>query len=85
MRITVHIDPALLAAAKKLAVDTVRTLAEVIEDALREVIARRANPRRRRRIRLPVHGKGGPRPGVDLNGCAALVDFMESPGKGHST
>jgi hypothetical protein len=79
MRTTIRLHPDVLAAAKKLAVDTDRTLTEVIEDALREVIARRREPDKRRRIRLPVFGKGGPRPGVDLNCNASLLDLMESP------
>ena len=82
MRTTVRLHPDLLAAAKKLAVDTDRTLTEVIEDALREVLARHKDAPRRRRVRLNTFGKGGPRPGVDLNRNASVLDLMEGPGGG---
>jgi predicted transcriptional regulator len=41
MRTTVRLDEALLTEAKKLAVDTNRSLTAIIEDALREVVRRR--------------------------------------------
>jgi predicted transcriptional regulator len=40
MRITIHIDDQLLGETKQLAVRTGRTLTAVIEDALRETLAR---------------------------------------------
>jgi len=43
----------------------------------REKIARRAQPPRRRPVRLPTDGDGGLQPGVDLDDSAALLDRME--------
>jgi hypothetical protein len=68
----------LLAAAKKLASSTGRTLTAVIEDSLREALARRAQPQRRRKAKLPVFGGKGLQPGVNLDDSASLLDRMES-------
>jgi hypothetical protein len=80
-RTTIRLSPRLLAEAKKLAVSTHRTLTAVIEDALREVIARRARPSRQP-VQLTVVGGKGVRPGVDLTDSAALLDVMEDDGRG---
>lgn len=69
-------DP-LLAEAKKYAVETGRTLTALIEDALRETLARRKHPGKRRRVRLPTFPGGKLRPGVDLDDTSALLDLME--------
>lgn len=64
-------------AAKRRAVDTGRTLTEVIEDALRAALAEgdeRAEPGP---VELPTFGCGGALPGVDLDDSAALLDAME--------
>ena len=79
MRTTIRLDDALLADAKVLAARTGRTLTSVIEDALRESLAR-GKARERTRVELPVFrpaGRGGLQPGVDLSDSAALLDLME--------
>jgi hypothetical protein len=77
MRTTVRLDPALMRAAKKLAHDTHRTLTAVIEDALREVIARAKSPERPP-IDLPISRRGGgAMPGVDLIKTSELLDPLE--------
>ena len=78
MRTTIRLDDRLLADVKELAAKTGRTLTAVIEDALREVLARRQQPRKNQRAKLKTHGKGGLLPGVDLADSAALLDLMES-------
>jgi hypothetical protein len=79
MRTTVRLDPALMRAAKKLAHDTHRTLTAVIEDALREVIARRKNAAGE--IELPIsRNLGGAMPGVDLIKTSKLLDPLEKYG-----
>ncbi len=78
MRTTIRIDDPLLAEAKKLAADTGRSLTAVIEDALREVLARRKQPARRSRLRLTTFAGKGPQPGVDLDDSASLLDRMET-------
>ncbi len=77
MRTTIRLDDALLTEAKKKAVDSHRTLTAVIEDALRESLARKHRPAKRRHVRLPVAGRGGLQPGVDLDNTAALLDRMD--------
>jgi hypothetical protein len=76
MRTTIRLKPGLLAEAKKLAADTNRTLTKVIEDALREVLARRRRPRRCT-VALTVVGGRGVNPGIDLDDSAALLAAME--------
>jgi hypothetical protein len=78
MRTTVRLDDRLLTSAKKLAAETGRTLTSVLEDALRESLARRAERARRRPVRLKTVKGDGVRPGVDLDDAAALLDLMES-------
>jgi hypothetical protein len=76
MRTTINLDDALLAEAKQVAARTGRTLAAVVEDALRESLHRRQRPARRA-VELPVFGEGGAQPSVDLDDSAALLDLME--------
>lgn len=78
MRTTIHLPDDLLAEAKKLAADTRTTLTALIEDALREHLARRRRRRPTAPARLPTYGSGGVLPGVDLDDSAALLDLMES-------
>ena len=75
MRTTVNIDPELLAAAKELAARTRRSLGEVVDDALRLLLAER--PADRAPVRLPVFGGSGLRPGVDLEDKDALAELLE--------
>jgi hypothetical protein len=69
----------LLADAKQLASATGRTLGRLIEDALRESLARRRAAASRPRVELPTsRGRGGLLPGVDLDDSAGLLELMES-------
>ncbi|MDQ2775115.1 MAG: ribbon-helix-helix domain-containing protein [Acidobacteriota bacterium] len=78
MRTTVRLNDQLLSDAKKLAVESGRSLTAVIEDALRETVLRKKTPGTQQvRIKLPVHRGSGLRPGVDLDNSAALLDVME--------
>lgn len=72
MRLT---DP-LLSEAKKYAAESGQTLTAVIEDALRETLARRKQPAKRRKVRLPTFPGGKLRPGVDLDDTSAILDLM---------
>jgi hypothetical protein len=79
MRTTVRLDDRVLAEAKKYAAETGRTLASVLEDALRETLARRSvRAKGRRPVRLRTVKGDGVRPGVDLDDTAALLALMES-------
>ena len=76
MRTTIRMEPDLLRAAKKLAADTHRTLTAVIEDAVREVVARRDASRPV--VALPISTRrGGAMPGVDLIKTSELLDPWE--------
>jgi hypothetical protein len=77
VRTTVRIDDRLLAEAKAHAARSGRTLAAVIEDALREALARRDRRGEAQPPELPVSAGGRLRPGVDLDDSAALLDVME--------
>jgi len=74
----VRLDDPLLAEAKKYAADSGKTLTAVIEDSLRETLARRKHPVKRRKVRLPTFPGGRLRPGVDLDDTSAILDLMES-------
>jgi hypothetical protein len=64
-------------AVKRHALETNRTLTDVIEDALRAELTRREPDRVREPGPLPTYGEGGLRPGVDLDDSAALLDLMD--------
>lgn len=77
MRTTIRLDERLLAEAKKRAAETGRTLTALLEDALRETLARRP-ARGKKSIRLKTAKGDGLRPGADLDDTAALLDLIES-------
>ncbi|MGH8886960.1 MAG: type II toxin-antitoxin system VapB family antitoxin, partial [Egibacteraceae bacterium] len=66
----------LLRAAKEYVASRGTTLTSVIEDAVREVLARR-EPQAEAPFRLVTFGEGGLRIGVDLDDSAALLDLMD--------
>ena len=79
MRTTVRLDDQLLSQAKQAAARTGRTLTQVIEDALRESLARRAElDRPTGRVTLPTFDGSGPLAGVDLDSTAELLDLMDA-------
>lgn len=78
MRTTVRLNDRLLAEAKRAAARSGRTLTTVIEEALREALARRKSGGHRVRIRLTTVRGRGVMPGVDLDDTASLIDRMES-------
>jgi len=77
MRTTIKIDDQLLAAAKAQAATSGRTLNAVVEDALREALARRVRGDRTRGVELPIFRGSRLRQGVDLDDSAALLHRME--------
>jgi hypothetical protein len=77
VRTTIRLDDDLLRAAKAYAAATDRTLTRLIEDALRETLARRGAATRRPRVELPTFKGGELQPGVNLDSNAALLDLME--------
>ena len=79
MRTTIRLDDHLLREAKQFAAQTGRTLTAVIEDALRESLARSRKRPLPTRAALPTFRGNGLRPGVDLDDSASLLEVMERP------
>jgi hypothetical protein len=77
MRTTVRLDDDLLRQAKALAARTGRTLSAVIEDGLREALARHRRRQERPPVALPTFKGKGLRPGVDLDDTAGLLDILD--------
>jgi len=77
MRTTIRLDEKLLKEAKRLAAEAGMTLTAIIEDSLRERLARGQRGARREPVRLHTAGSGGVRPGIDLDDSSALTDDME--------
>lgn len=76
MRTTVRIDDDLYAAVKERAARSGRTVAEVIEDALRSAMTNRGAAAAEIPP-LPIFGGSGVLPGIDLASNAGLRDAME--------
>jgi hypothetical protein len=76
MRTTVRLDEHLLQQAKQHALATGTTLTAVLEQALRELLARRPAAPRSQPIRLKTFRGAGMLPGVDLDDSSSLLDLM---------
>jgi hypothetical protein len=79
MRTTVRLDPDLLHEAKIVAAEDRTTMTALMEQALRELLARRRQSRPRTRVPLPSFRGRGLQPGVDLSNTAALLDLLDRP------
>jgi predicted transcriptional regulator len=78
MRTTVRLDDDLLRQAKAVAARTGRTLTQVIEEALRESLARAGHAADlQERVELPTFAGRGVQPGVDLDSSEALLELMD--------
>ena len=77
MRTTINLEDHLLKEAKAAAAASGRSLTELIEEALRERLARREAQRKRERVSLPTFRGEGVRPGVDLADWAGVLDIMD--------
>ncbi len=78
MRTTINLPDELLVQIKKLAATSRSTITALIEDALREALARRRRTRRHERVILRTYGKQGLLPGVDIDDTASVLDLMEA-------
>ena len=83
MRTTLYLPDDLLKKAKRQAAESRRTLTAVVEDALRETLARRSPKARGKPARLTTFGSGGLQPGVDLDDTASLIERMDAPDGSH--
>ena len=77
MRTTIRLDDGLLDEARRLAVQHGTTLTAIIEESLRERLARSQSSLSGRRTRLATTGEGGVLPGIDLGDSASLLDMMD--------
>ena len=80
MRTTLILDDDLLHRAKQEAARSRRTLTSVIEDALRELLARGPGSPVHEAYRVRPFDGHGLQPGVDLDDSAALTDLMDGQG-----
>ena len=78
MRMTINLPDELVAQIKKLAATSHSAITALIEEALREALARRRRTRRHERVTLKTYGKQGLLPGVDIDDTASMQDLMES-------
>lgn len=76
MRTTVRLPDALMREVKAYAAERGLTLTRLIEDALREVLARREAADGPTPAPLPTDGAGGLLPGVDLDDVSGLEERM---------
>ena len=77
MRTTINLPDDLFREVKKHAHATGRTFTDVVQDAIREALARKIQRNTSRAgVRLPV-SRGAPQPGVDLDDSAALLELMD--------
>lgn len=78
MRTTVRLPDDLLREAKKRAAERGTTLTALMEEALRETLARsREGAVSQEPVSLTTAGSGGTRPGVDLDDTGTLLELME--------
>lgn len=78
MRTTINLDDEVLKEAKLLARRSGTTLTAVIEDALRERLARRQATESQAPVRLLTVAGHGLLPGVDLDDSGALRELMDA-------
>jgi hypothetical protein len=77
MRTTIRLDDGLLDEAKRLAARHGTTLTAIMEEALRERLARSREASVGPRTRLTTAGEGGVLPGIDLDDTSSLFDVMD--------
>ena len=77
MRTTIRLDDGLLDEVRRLAAKHGTTLTAIIEESLRERLARSRSGPSGQRTRLATTGEGGVLPGIDLDDSASLLDMMD--------
>jgi len=75
-----NLPDSLLEEARKAAAEEKTTVTQLVREGLRERISRRSKGRRRaaKRVKLTTFGRGGVRPGIDLNKTSSLLDLMDA-------
>ncbi|MGH3665053.1 MAG: hypothetical protein ACRDU8_02985 [Egibacteraceae bacterium] len=82
MRTTLNLDDELMRRAREAAASSGSTLTRLIEDALRQSLARRDSVAIEP-FDLPTVGGRGLQPGVDLDDSASLLELMERDDAAH--
>jgi hypothetical protein len=77
MRTTIRLDDQLLKSAKRYAQEAGKSLTAVIEDGLRQILARQKAKGSRAPVKLSTVGGKGVRPGIDLDDSASLLAHMD--------
>ena len=78
MRTTIQLDEHLHKQAKEYALSRGQTFAALVEDALREKLAARAEAGDKKTVRLKTVTGYGIQPGVDIDDNASLLDLMDA-------
>jgi len=81
MRTTIRVDESLLREARQVAARTGKSLTAIIEDALRESLARQHRAYSHDPVHLITFAGSGLRPGVDLDNSASLFGVMDATDK----
>ncbi len=80
IRTTIRMTPELMREMKQVAAREGVTITLLIEEAVREALARRrAKSPRPSPARLPTAGRGGVWPGVSLDDMSSVLDGMDVP------
>jgi hypothetical protein len=77
MRTTVRLDDDLLTQAKVRAAEQGISLTQLIDESLRERLATRSGAKKGGPFRFRSYGRGGTRPGVNLDDNRAVRDLMD--------
>ncbi len=77
MRTTVRIDDQLLREAKQYALEIGCTMTKLLEQSLKETLARSKRHSQNKSFSLTTVGGEGLQPGVDLDDSASLLDVMD--------
>lgn len=77
MKTTVNLDDQLLRQTKEFAAHAGTTVSAVVEDALREMLARQKGTGQTRALNLSIVSGQGLQPGVNLDDSAMLLDRMD--------
>jgi hypothetical protein len=77
MRTTIRLNDDVLRRAKRYAVEEHTSFTRVIENALRLWLDGAKSPRKPRSLKVPSSGRGGLRPGVNLDNTSDLLERIE--------
>jgi hypothetical protein len=75
--VTLDLENQLLVDAVRFAAETERSLCDIVEEGLRQLLAKRKKATAKDYFVLPKVRASGLRPDVDLSNSAALLDIME--------